>query len=446
VTEIRRQTTMFAADGRGDAPQPPFLRRLRKTSRAVFDAVGLPTTAHEEWRHTNIAPIARTHFAAAEPADADVAGHLLGECAAAEAVCVNGYWRPRLSRMSALPPGVLLVSLREAIDGSATPVHEFLGRLAQLEDRPFVAWNTSDFADGVLLYMRRGTRLDRPVHLLFLGAAGDVPVVYHPRVLIVAEEDVEASIVETYAGNGSASHLCNAVSEIFIGAGSRVDHYRMQREPAGAFHISATGVELREGASFVSHSLSQGARISRNELEVFLRGSGASATLNGLVMAGGEQLADNHTLLSHEKPGCYSHELYKHVLDGRATGVFKGKILVHQGAQKTDSRQTSKTLLLSDSATMHSQPALEIYADDVKCTHGSTTGPVDEEAVFYLRSRGLGLEAARHLLTYAFAADITRRIRVEAVRRRIEDDLASQQGLPLDLRITDAGQHDDAAL
>jgi Fe-S cluster assembly protein SufD len=195
----------------------------------------------------------------------------------------------------------------------------------------------------------------------------------------------------------------------------------------------------------VSHSASIGSKLTRNDLNVMLNGEYADATLNGLVLISGDQHVDNHTLLRHEKANCPSHELYKHVLDGNATGIFKGKIFVQKDAQKTDSKQTSKSLLLSNDAYMNSQPALEIYADDVKCTHGSTIGPVDEEMIFYLRSRGISLEAARHLLTYAFAADITRRIRVEPVRRRIEEFMAAQHGLPQDLRITDLGSHDEKA-
>ncbi len=195
----------------------------------------------------------------------------------------------------------------------------------------------------------------------------------------------------------------------------------------------------------MSHSASIGSKLTRNDLNVMLNGEYADATLNGLVLISGDQHVDNHTLLRHEKANCPSHELYKHVLDGNATGIFKGKIFVQKDAQKTDSKQTSKSLLLSNDAYMNSQPALEIYADDVKCTHGSTIGPVDEEMIFYLRSRGISLEAARHLLTYAFAADITRRIRVEPVRRRIEEFMAAQHGLPQDLRITDLGSHDEKA-
>jgi Fe-S cluster assembly protein SufD len=205
-------------------------------------------------------------------------------------------------------------------------------------------------------------------------------------------------------------------------------------------------VRLGRAAQFVSHSATLGAKLTRNDVNVVMGEEGADATLNGLVLLDGSRHCDNHTLLDHAAANCASHELYKHVLGGKSTGVFKGKILVRPDSQKTDSKQTSKTLLVSDDATMNAMPSLEIYADDVKCTHGSTIGPVDEEQVFYLRSRGISHEASRHLLTYAFAADITRRIRIEPVRARIENFMAAQHGLPLDLRITDLGAHDEAVV
>jgi Fe-S cluster assembly protein SufD len=219
----------------------------------------------------------------------------------------------------------------------------------------------------------------------------------------------------------------------------------MQQEGESAYHTALMQVVLEAGSAFVSHSTSMGGKLARNDLQVLLGGEGAEATLNGLVYAHGDKHIDNHTLLMHEKGHCTSHELYKHVLADKAAAIFKGKIYVQKDAQKTDSKQTSKALLLSDTALMNSQPALEIYADDVKCTHGSTTGPVDANAVFYLISRGLSRAQARHLMTYAFAADITRRIRIAPVRARIEDYMAAQHGLPLDLRITE-GAAADAAL
>ena len=239
-------------------------------------------------------------------------------------------------------------------------------------------------------------------------------------------------------------YFTNAVTEVVAGNNARVDHLKLQQEARQAFHVATTQAQVGRAGAFISHSDTLGGKLTRNDLNVVLNGDAAETTMNGLVWIGDDQHVDNHTLIDNARPGCPSHELYKHVLGDKASAVFKGKILVRQPAQKTDAKQTSKALLLSDDAVMNSQPALEIYADDVKCTHGSTIGPVDEDMVFYLRSRGVSLDAARHLLTYAFAADITRRIRVEPVRRRLEDWMAAQEGLPQDLRITDLGRHDEA--
>jgi Fe-S cluster assembly protein SufD len=269
---------------------------------------------------------------------------------------------------------------------------------------------------------------------------------HDPRVLVVAEENSEAAIVETYAGEDGGVYWTNTVTEIVLARNARLDHNKLQQEGRSAFHTALMQVHLESESAFVSHSTSLGSKLTRNDLQVLFAGERAEATLNGLVYARGDQHIDNHTLLRHEKGHCPSHELYKHVLADKATGVFKGKIFVQKDAQKTDSKQTSKSLLLSDTAFMNSQPALEIYADDVKCTHGSTIGPVDPNAVFYLISRGLSLAQARHLMTYAFAADITRRIKVTPVRARIEDFMAAQHGLPQDLRITEEAAHDVALL
>jgi Fe-S cluster assembly protein SufD len=322
-----------------------------------------------------------------------------------------------------------------------------LGKYAAVDANPFVALNTGLIADGAYVHLPAGTTLDQPIHLLLVSTGGGArPAASHPRVLVVAEENVHATVVESYVGREGTTYFTNAVTEIVCGANSHVDHCRLQQESTAAYHVSTMQVDLGRSATFVSHAVSIGGKLTRNDLNCWMNGEHAYATLNGLVMIGGDQHCDNHTLLRHEKANCPSHELYKHVLDGKSTAVFKGQIFVQKDAQKTDSKQTSKTLLLSDDAYMNSQPALEIYADDVKCTHGSTTGPVDEDMVFYLRTRGVSLEAARHLLTYAFAADVTRRIKVEPVRRRIEDYMAVRHGLPQDLRITDVTTHDRAAL
>jgi len=452
VNDLAR-TARDGANGHGR----PWLDDLRQRALARFTDVGFPNARDEEWRFTNLAPIAKTTF---KPglADAAVSPERVARFgfraeAAVELVFVNGHYAAALSHLNELPRGLKVLSLAAAVETDANRVQAHLGRYASIQQNPFVALNTGSLGDGAYVHMARGTVLERPIHLLFVSTAqAGVPTVTHPRVLIVAEDGARATIVESYVGAGDdagggagAAYFTNAVTEVVAGPDAVIDHYRLQQEGLGAYHVSTLHVNLDRSADFISHAATLGGALTRNDLNVWLNGEYAHATLNGLVIIGGTQHVDNHTLLRHEKANCPSHELYKHVLDGRASGVFKGKIFVQKDAQKTDSKQGSKSLLLSDDATMNSQPALEIYADDVKCTHGSTIGPVDDDMVFYLRTRGVGLDAARHLLTYAFAADVTRRIRVEPVRRRLEDFMAAQHGLPQDLRITDVGAHDEKA-
>ena len=442
-------STWFGESSHSGAPS--WLDALRQSGARRFHAVGFPSPKEEEWRFTQLAPITRTKF---RPASRERHGRGISLAAerftfAADAACelvfVNGHFEPQLSKLGRPARGVRASSLAEALESDPQLVREHLARHASIDANPFVALNTGALRDGAFVHVAAGAAVHQPIHLLFLSSPCQEPAVAHPRVLAVLEPGAQATLVESYAGADDGVYFTNAVAEIVVGADARLDHCKLQYEGLHAYHVATMQVELRRGANFVSHSASLGGRITRNDLNVVMAGEYADATLNGLVLIGGEQHVDNHTLLDHASPNCPSHELYKHVLDAKASGVFKGKILVRPDSQKTDSKQTSKTLLLSDEASMNSQPALEIYADDVKCTHGSTTGPVDEDQVFYLRTRGVSLEAARHLLTYAFAADITRRIRVEPVRQRLENFMAAQHGLPQDLRITDLGAHDEAA-
>jgi Fe-S cluster assembly protein SufD len=436
----------------GTLPQgdDSWLDDLRRTGAERFAVVGFPSTKSEEWRFTQLAPIIKTQF---RPAKRESASRTLstafddvslGAEASAEIVFVNGFYDPQLSRPGELT-GVRVCSLGEALKTDPHFVRPHLGKFATVDSNPFVALNTGALRDAAFIHVARGAAVEQPIHVLFLSTPAQDPAAAHPRVLVVLEAGASATLVESYSSVGDGVYFNNAVTEVVAGPDARLDHYKLQQESKQAYHVASMQVQLARGADFVSHSASTGGRITRNDLNVTLAGEHAQATLNGLVLITGEQHVDNHTMLDHAVPNCPSHELYKHVLDGKSTGVFKGKILVRRDAQKTDAKQTSKTLLLSDDAVMNSQPALEIYADDVKCTHGSTIGPVDEEQVFYLRSRGVGHDAARHLMTYAFAADVTRRIKVEAVRRRLENFMAAQHGLPQDLRITDLGAHDEAA-
>jgi Fe-S cluster assembly protein SufD len=428
----------------------PWLDARRREGIERFDLIGFPNPLDEDWRHTQLGPIVKTKFSLAgagapKQIAEEHAEFSFGDDAISEIVFVNGHYHAQLSKLGKLPRGVKVLSLARALETDAERIEPHLARVADIESNPFVALNTGFLQDGAYLFFPRGTTIAQPIHLLFISTPAADPAVSHPRVLVIAEDNVEATIVESYVGS-EGKYFTNAVTEIVCGADCRIDHCKLQQESQAAYHVATMQVILGRATTFVSHAASIGSRITRNNLNCLMNGEGAYATLNGLVLIGGEQHVDNHTLLDHAEPNCPSHELYKHVLNGKATGVFRGKILVRQKAQKTDSKQNSKSLLLSDDAYMNSQPALEIYADDVKCTHGSTTGPVDEDMVFYLRTRGVGLAEARHLLTYAFAADVTRRIKVEPFRRRLESYMAKQAGLPEDLRITDLSAHDEAVL
>jgi Fe-S cluster assembly protein SufD len=426
---------------------PGWLRALRQGGIERFEVLGFPTTKDEQWRFTDVRPIARTEFrlgVADIGAAKEVVGkYTFGKDCAAELVFVNGQYVPTMSNLGILPRGVVVSSLGEAIQKNPA-VEKHLGKHADANANAFVALNQGFAGEGAYVHLARGTTLAGAIHLLFVSTESGEPTVSHPRVLIVAEENVEAQIVESYAGL-SGVYFTNAVTEVVVGKDCRIDHCKLQQESLEAYHVSTMEVTLEEKANFVSQMANVGGKLVRNDLNCTLNGEYADATLNGLNILSGSQHCDNHTLLRHEKANCPSHELYKYVLSDKSSGVFKGKIFVQKDAQKTNAKQTSKSLLLSDDATIDAMPALEIYADDVKCTHGSTIGPLDEEMLFYLRSRGISTEAARHLLSYAFAADITRRIRVAPVRVRLEDFMAAQHGLPLDLRITDLGSHDEAA-
>jgi Fe-S cluster assembly protein SufD len=425
----------------------PWLDEIRRAGIAHFNQVGFPNPKEESWRFTNLAPIKNTEFKLGHGtitpgARAAASRASFGKEALVELVFVNGHFARELSKLANLPKNAQAISLADAIDAKDPLLEQHLARIVKPEQTPFTALNTGLLLDGAYIRLPRGVTIDGTIHLLFVSTGGNEPTVSHPRVLIVAEDNVEAAIVESYVGVEGATYWTNAVTEVLIGQDCRIDHNKLQHESLAAYHTAAMHVELGRSSYFVSHNTTLGGKLTRNDPSVRMAGEYAYAVLNGLVVIGGEQHCDNHTLLDHSSANCPSHELYKHVLAGKATAVFKGQIYVAQGAQKTDSKQTSKSLLLSDDANMNSQPALEIYADDVKCTHGSTIGPVDQEMLFYLRSRGVGYEAARHLLTYAFAADVTRRISIEPVRARIEDFMAAQHGLPQDLRITDLGAFD----
>jgi Fe-S cluster assembly protein SufD len=337
-------------------------------------------------------------------------------------VFVNGALARELSETSKTT-GFELKSLREVLQQDTGAIQAHLAKYADYEDHAFVALNTAFLDDGAFIRIPKNFVVEKPIHLIFVSAAGDEPAMAHPRVLLVAEPNSQATIVESYVSLEPHNVFTNAVTEIVLGENAGIDHYKIERENSQSFHVATLQVHQNRSSRFSSHSITTGGGLARNDVNAVLDGEGCECTLNGLYMASDKQLIDNHTRIDHAKPHCTSHELYKGILDGQARGVFNGKIYVHQDAQKTDAKQTNKTLLLSEDAVINTKPQLEIFADDVKCTHGATVGQLAAEAIFYLRSRGIGRNDARSLLTFAFANDIIGRIKVEPVRKYLEETL-----------------------
>jgi Fe-S cluster assembly protein SufD len=296
----------------------------------------------------------------------------------------------------------------------------YLARYARYQDHSFVALNTAFIEDGAFVSIPSGKIVEEPIHLFFVSTAAGEATVSHPRNLILVGNDSQVTIVESYVGLNHGVTWTNAVTEIVVGESAVVEHYKLQWEREEAFHTATLQVHESRSSNFTSHSVALGGSLVRNEVNVALDGEGGECTLNGLYLATGRQHVDNHTRIDHVKPHCTSRELYKGVLEGKARGVFNGKIYVHKAAQKTDARQTNKNLLLSADASVDTKPQLEIYNNDVKCTHGSTIGQLDEDALFYLRARGIGLETARSLLTYGFISDIVGRIKLASIRDQLE--------------------------
>ena len=415
--------------GNGAAGAPAWLRQIREGAIARFAELGFPTTKQEEWRFTSVASIADRRFVLAHaprsplPALADIERSCVG--AGPRVVFVNGRHVPELSSDAALPAGVqatnLAAALKSDVSGELARAH--LARHAPWHDSPFAALNTAFLADGAFVLVPAGVTLERPLELLFLssgGPAADGPTVSHPRSLIVIERGARAAVVETYAGLGDDVYWSNAVTEIVVGEAARAELYRVQREGPQGLQIATTHSRQERDSFLGLHVATLGAALARHDITTVLAGAGAELILNGLYLLRDAQHADHHTVIDHAQPHCASHEYFNGVLAGRAHGVFNGRIIVRPGAQRTDSKQTNNNLLLSTEARADSQPQLEIYADDVKCTHGSTVGPIDQTQLYYLRSRGLSLDAARGILTYGFGAEILDRMRHPAVRERLE--------------------------
>ncbi len=406
---------------------PTWLAPRRREAMERFAEFGFPTMKNEDWHFTSPAPIAEATFGPMRPANgsigaAQLAPYLVDADAWPRLVFVNGRYAPALSRVEGIGPGVRVMSLAGALREEPTLLERHLTRVASFDDPAlvFTALNTAFMTEGALVHVARDAAPGAPIHLLFVTDDAGAGGVSHPRTLVIVEPNAQATLVEQYVSSGDAAYLTNAVTEISVAAGATLQHFRLQREGQRAFHVGTVAAHQERDSHFVSFSFAAGGSLSRTNIFTALAGEGCGATLNGLYMLDAHQHSDHQTRIEHIAENCYSRELYKGILDGESHGVFNGKVYVHPEAQKTDGKQTNNTLLLSERARIDTKPQLEIFADDVKCTHGATVGRIDETALFYMKSRGIPTAEARRLLTYAFAAEVLETIPQEALKVELE--------------------------
>jgi len=410
---------------------PVWLKGLRRSAFQWVSEEGFPTAKDEAWKYTRVAPILEIPFQPAEPdtsrrLSSGAIDQLAGDLGGARLVFVNGYFVASLSSLKSLPKGVKVKSLASVLVEEGESLEPLLSHPFREQPHAFTALNAAFAEDGAFVQIPANTAIEEPIHLVFLSYTGATPLVSHPRSLVLAGAWSRATVVETYAGILGDVYLTNAVTEVVLDEGAAVEHYKVQNEQQTAFHLALLDVRQGRGSRFKAHSVALGASIARHEVKVKLQAEGAEITLNGLYMPRNEQHLDNPTTIAHDAPHCTSRELYKGVVDGHGRGVFDGRIVVRQGAIKTDASQTNRNLLLSESAQADTRPRLEIFADDVKCAHGATVGQLNEDAVFYLCSRGIPHKVARGMLTYAFVSEMLELIGVEPLRSYVEKRVASR--------------------
>ena len=427
MTEAAIASDLLQEEFMGERPgDPSFWSAARHDAFERFSSAGLPTTRAEAWKYTSVAPIARESFGAARPEGAASLTPGFRPEGAVIAI-VDGRYSPELSSVAA-EPSLEVAGLDEQLQAEPSRLEGLLGGIATDRDNPFTALNTAFASHGVVIRIAAGAVVEAPIHLAYIQTTrpGEDPVAANPRTLIVAQKASQAQVVESFQGEPGARYLTNAVTEIVLEDGAIVEHYKLQRESGAAFHVATLAVRQARDSRFVDQSFCFGGHIARNDIDVKLSGPGAECALYGLFMGHREQLMDTHSRIDHVEPHCSSRQLYKGILDDASRGVFHGAVVVRPGAQKTDAEQSNRNLLLTRQALVNSTPQLEIFADDVKCRHGATTGQLDGAALFYLRSRGISEEGARSMLTYGFASELVARVAVPEVSSVVRDVLSAR--------------------
>jgi Fe-S cluster assembly protein SufD len=417
----------FTAASTQRRDEPSWLRRLREQSFERFAGLGFPTVDQEEWKYTNTAAIVKSGFTPVITANGlsltndELSSFGYEEARDTRLVFVNGFFRQEFSATGGLPEGVSAIPLT-GVEGESDFARVVLERDAEGAANGFIALNSALFANGVLLKIPRGLTITKPIHLLFIADAenGTSPALF-PRVIVDAGENSAATIIESFASVGDARYLTNSVVDFNLLSGARIQHYRLQRESASGFHVGTTRAELGSQATYEITSINLGGALSRHDIEVMMDHEGAECAVDGLYMVDGSQHTDTHSLIDHASAHCTSRQLYKGILDGKSRAVFNGKVFVRHGAQQTDAQQTNKNLLLSNEAHVDTKPQLEIFADDVKCAHGAAVGQLDDDEMFYLESRGINPALARNMLTYGFAEEVIAKIKVDSIKRELDE-------------------------
>jgi Fe-S cluster assembly protein SufD len=405
--------------------EPDWLPRIRREAFERFRELGFPTIKDEEWRHTNLSSLIEQDFLLGDSKDhkvvqSDLDDFLIDQLDAYQLVFVNGRFDAGLSQLDGLPDGVCVQSLAVTLENEPDRLEPYLARKGSFEDNPFAALNTAFLQDGVYIHIPNGTVVERPIHFIYYSSVSGKNTVSYPRNVIAAGKSSQVKLIESYAGKDGEKYFTNAVTEIAVGANASVEHCKLQNESINAYHVGVSHIHQDRDSQYQNHSMAFGGALVRNDIRAVLDSEGIHCGLNGLYLADGERHIDNHTWIDHTKPNCTSEEVYKGILTDKSSGVFKGLVHVFPDAQKTDAKQNNDTLLLSEDAQVNSLPQLEIYADDVKCSHGATTGHLDKESIFYLQARGINKEAAQSILTYAFACEVVSRISIEALREKLD--------------------------
>lgn len=404
------------------------IHQIRKEAISHFHQSGFPTTKDEEWKYTDISPITEINFEFSnktEMPDSIIGKSKIEGLDEYQLIFINGNFRKDISFLGEKSNQIQISSLREYLDENNGDPGTSLSQFDPSRLDTFSSLNTAFINDGVVISVVKNTVIDKPVHIIHIND-GDSNTITMPRNLFRVEQGARVKIIESFTGTGDKQYFTNAVTEIDIQANAFLEHFKIQTENSEAYHINSVYVKQQRDSNYVSHNFTFGGKLVRNNFDVKLDGEGITSVLNGLYLGSDKQHIDNHTAIDHAKPHCFSDELYKGILNDQARGVFNGKIFVRQDAQKTNAIQNNNTILLSDSANIDTKPQLEIFADDVRCTHGATVGQLNEDADFYLRSRGIDRNKARQLLIFAFASDVIDRVQIEPIRNRLADLLAEK--------------------